>query len=64
MGAYEYQYLCRGDLDANGVVDIADVSMLISQMGTASDLADLNRDGTVNILDLIDLLLVFGTTCP
>jgi len=25
---------------------------------------DVDRDGTVNVLDLIDLLLAFGTACP
>ena len=25
---------------------------------------DINGDGTVNVLDLIELLLVFGTACP
>ena len=25
---------------------------------------DVNTDGTVNVLDLIDLLLAFGTACP
>ncbi len=25
---------------------------------------DVNFDGTINVLDLIDLLLVFGTACP
>ena len=25
---------------------------------------DVNGDGTVNVLDLIDLLLAFGTSCP
>ncbi len=25
---------------------------------------DLNGDGMVNVLDLIDLLLAFGTACP
>ena len=30
--------------------------------GCASE--DINGDGTVNALDLIDLLLVFGTNCP
>ncbi len=64
MGAYEYQYVCPGDLDGNGAVDIADVEMLISRMGAASDLADLNRDGASDIRDLIALLLLVGTTCP
>ncbi len=26
--------------------------------------ADLDRDGTVDVLDLIDLLLLFGQPCP
>ena len=25
---------------------------------------DINEDGTVNVLDLIDVLLAFGTGCP
>jgi len=25
---------------------------------------DINGDGTVNVVDLIELLLVFGTACP
>ena len=25
---------------------------------------DINGDGTINVLDLIDLLLAFGTACP
>ncbi len=25
---------------------------------------DVTGDGTINLLDLIDLLLVFGTSCP
>ncbi len=25
---------------------------------------DITADGTVNVLDLVDLLLVFGTACP
>ncbi len=25
---------------------------------------DINGDGTVNVLDLIDLLLLFGAACP
>ena len=28
------------------------------------DLSDINGDGSVNVLDLIELLLAFGTSCP
>ncbi len=28
------------------------------------DAEDINEDGTVNVLDLIQLLLQFGATCP
>ena len=30
----------------------------------ACEAEDINSDGTVNVLDLIDLLLAFGAACP
>jgi hypothetical protein len=59
-----------GDLDGDGRADVvtADmgiggaptVTVLINQTPVAGPPADLNGDGTVNVLDLIDLLLCFG----
>ncbi len=30
----------------------------------AEGFTDVHNDGTVNVLDLIDLLLAFGAVCP
>jgi hypothetical protein len=43
-----------GDLDGNGNVDAADLSVLLSSWGTAS--ADLNGDGSTDASDLAILL--------
>ncbi|MHC4093032.1 MAG: right-handed parallel beta-helix repeat-containing protein, partial [Planctomycetota bacterium] len=59
MGAYEFQYTCQGDLDGSSGVDLIDLQMLLNQFGNAGDPADINGDGVVDILDLIDLLKVF-----
>ncbi len=34
----------------------------LGELGCESE--DVNGDGTANVLDLIDLLLAFGTACP
>ena len=65
MGAYELQGIsCLADIDNDGVVEAADVRLLLDVFGTADPHADVNYDGTVNVLDLIELLLAFGTACP
>ena len=45
-----------GDLNNDGVVNVLDLSILLSNFGTANSVADINKDGTVNILDLSVLL--------
>jgi len=49
-----------GDLDGDGVVDGADLGLLLVYFGTAEPLADLNDDGVVDGSDL-GLLLVAWT---
>lgn len=55
------------DLDNDGGITIADVSILLSNFGTPSgataDDGDLDGDGDVDIEDLSSMLAVFGTTC-
>ena len=52
------------DIDNNCVVDVQDLFALLPCFGQAGDppcnLADINHDGTVNVLDLIVLLLNWG----
>lgn len=44
------------DLNSDGVVDGADLGMLLGAWGTTSAQADINRDGTVDGADLGMLL--------
>ncbi|MBU0616736.1 MAG: hypothetical protein KKI02_03375, partial [Planctomycetes bacterium] len=59
---------CPGDLDGDYDVDLADLSQLLSNYGTAQGASyedgDLDGDGDVDLSDLAALLAVYGTTCP
>jgi len=52
------------DINGDGVVDTADLGILIAQFGTAAPVADLNNDNVVDTADLGILIGAFGTTCP
>ncbi|MBL9120247.1 MAG: hypothetical protein JNL80_10075 [Phycisphaerae bacterium] len=56
---------CPGDLDQDGVVDGADLSLLIGAWGTSSPAADIDCSGTVRSEDLAQLLGAWGVvgTC-
>jgi hypothetical protein len=57
---------CYGDIDGNGGVDLADLSLLLGNFGlTGGGLpGDLNDDGYVDLSDLSTLLVNFGALCP
>ncbi|MCB9839068.1 MAG: cytochrome-c peroxidase [Phycisphaeraceae bacterium] len=50
------------DINGDGVVDTADLGILIALFGRTDDIADLNNDGTVDTADLGILLGRFGAT--
>lgn len=50
-----------GDLNSDGRVDIADLSILLANWNTTNATSDINKDGTVNIFDLSILLSKFGS---
>jgi hypothetical protein len=53
---------CPADVDGNGWVNTADLSILISQWGECQGcLADLNDNGWVNTADLSILISQWGT---
>lgn len=54
---------CASDLDANGVVDFGDLSLLLLDMDTAGGLADLDASGVVDQAD-VALLLQDAGPCP
>jgi PKD repeat protein len=49
-----------GDLNNDNIVNISDLSLLLSNYGSSSTVADINGDGTVNIADLSMLLSNYG----
>ena len=54
----------RTDLDGDGLVQVSDLKVLIDALGTTDPAADVNGDGVVNALDLIDVLLDLHRVCP
>lgn len=61
------QPTCPGDLDGDGDVDIADLTILLSNFGAMGNLlssqGDLDSDGDVDISDLTAMLGYFGSMC-
>ena len=55
---------CPADLNADRVIDTADLGILIGEFGTAGPDADINGDGVVDTADLGILIGVFGSDCP
>lgn len=61
---------CPEDLDGDGEVGLADLSVVLSAFGTCvgdsgfDPLADLDGNGCVELNDLSQLLAVFGSNCP
>ncbi len=56
--------LCLGDLDGDGVVDSADLGILLLNWGQTNVLADLDCNGVVDGGDIGVLLLNFGACAP
>lgn len=54
---------CYADLNADFVVDVSDLLILLGEWGTPGSIADLNHDGTVDVSDLLILLSSWGD-CP
>ena len=58
---------CPGDIDHNGQVDLADLSVQLAHFGTPAGAVyedgDLDGDGDVDLADLAVMLALFGTIC-
>ena len=59
---------CPGDLNHDGLVDIADLTTLLANFGIAAgalpDQGDMDTDGDIDLSDLTTFLGLFGTICP
>jgi hypothetical protein len=51
----------RGDLDASGAIDAADLSVMLASWAQSGSIADLDLDGTVGASDLALLLAAWGS---
>ena len=54
------------DLNGDGIVNGADLGLLLGAFGSSIPAADLNCDGVVNVFDLLELLAAWGPCddCP
>ncbi len=59
---------CTGDADANGTVNFADISAILTNWAAAAgpcvSSTDANADGMVNFADITAVLSNFGASCP
>jgi len=58
---------CTGDFDADGVIGLSDLALLLAEYGPCGagpcD-TDIDGDGDVDLTDLAALLCDYGATCP
>lgn len=54
---------CEGDLDFDGKVDIADLSVMLLLLGSTDSAGDIDRNGEVDNADLAEVLIRWGE-CP
>ena len=52
--------VCPGDLNMDGVVDDGDLLIVVGDWGSNGGISDLNGDGVVEILDLIQIMNLMG----
>ena len=57
---------CANDVNGNGAVDVADVLLVLSDFGCATDCndaTDVDGDGGITVSDVLALLSSFGQDC-
>jgi hypothetical protein len=54
---------CVGDVNNSGSVDLADLSIVLSNFGLKTSVGDVDNNGVVNLGDLSLILSNFGTVC-
>jgi hypothetical protein len=62
-GAYEFTGTCTGDVNGDGVIDLADLNRVLANYGQDTPFGDADGDGSVTMTDLNIVLAAFGNTC-
>ncbi len=62
-GVFTFTTGLLADLNDDGIIDTADLGILIAEFGSADPAGDLNNDGIVDTADLGLLIAAFGQTC-
>lgn len=55
---------CYGDVTNDGLIDLADLNLVLANFGQSSADGDATGDGSVDLADLNAVLGAFGTVCP
>ncbi|MFI4856007.1 MAG: hypothetical protein ACIAQF_13630 [Phycisphaerales bacterium JB065] len=54
---------CPGDVNDDGLINLADLNIVLANFGTAGEIGDATGDGLVNLADLNTVLANFGGAC-
>jgi len=60
----ECEAICPGDISHNGSIGLEDLEMVLSSWHSESVPHDLNGDSRFDLLDMVELVRLFGTACP
>ena len=54
---------CPGDVNDDGLIDLADLNIVLGNFGVPGKIGDATGDGLVNLADLNTVLANFGGAC-
>jgi hypothetical protein len=62
-GAYEFAGTCTGDVTGDGLIDLADLNLVLANFNQPVPFGDADGSGSVDMTDLNIVLAVFGQSC-
>ncbi len=62
-GAYEFTGTCTGDVNGDGLINLADLNRVLANYGQDTPFGDADASGTVDMIDLNIVLAAFGNAC-
>ncbi len=62
-GAYEFTGTCTGDVNGDGVIDLADLNKVLANFNQPVPFGDADGSGTVDMTDLNIVIAAFGSAC-